>query len=76
MAKQSRSRVGRAKGAAKAITPLALSLKRWWDGLTDKEKARYREQAGRVARQAQQVGRAGLDRAKAARGAGKGRKKR
>jgi hypothetical protein len=75
MAKQSRSRVGRAKGAAKAITPLALSFKQWWDGLTDKEKARYREQAGRIVRQAQQAGKAGLDRAKAARGGGKDRKK-
>ena len=76
MAKTSRSRVGRVKDAAKAVTPLALAVKGWWDGLSAKEKQRYREQAGRVARQAQQVGRAGLDRAKVGRGGGKPRKKR
>lgn len=73
MPKKPQSRVGRARIAAKAITPLALTAKSWWDNLSDKEKARYREHAGRVVRQAQQVGKAGLDRA---RGGGKGRKKR
>lgn len=71
-----KSRVGRARGAVKAITPLAVSAKAWWDGLSEKEKARYREQAAKAIRQAQQLGRAGVDRAKSATGGGKGRKKR
>ena len=72
-----KSRVGRARVAVKAITPLALSAKSWWDGLSEKEKARYREHAANAIRQAQQIGKAGIEKAKSAAGSGgKGRKKR
>ena len=77
MAKKTTSRVGRARGAVKAITPVALSVKAWWDGLSEKEKARYREHAASALRQAQQVAKAGVDAAKSAAGSGKsGKRKR
>jgi hypothetical protein len=75
MAKQPTSRIGRARGAVRTITPLILSTKAWWDGLSDKEKARYVEQARTVLRQAQQVGKSGLDAAKARTGGSKKRKR-
>ena len=68
MAKKTTSRIGRARGAVKAVTPLVLSTKAWWDGLSEKEKARYREHIANALRQAQQVGKAGLDAAKSAAG--------
>jgi hypothetical protein len=75
MAKQT-SRIGRARTAVKTLTPVALSIKAWWDGLSEKEKARYRSQAAALLRQAKQVGQTGLDAAKSARGGSDAKKKR
>ena len=75
MAKQTPTRIGRARDAVRVLTPLALSAKAWWDGLSEKEKAQYREQVGRALRQAHQVGKSGLDAARARTGATKKRKR-
>ena len=76
MAKKTTSRIGKARGAVKAITPVALSIKAWWDGLSEKEKARYRENAAKALQQAQQVAKAGVDAAKSAAGGGAKKRKR